>query len=227
MSTLRGATIAVVGFGVAFGFVEAAVVVYLRAAIGAGTVLPTATGATLAAYQSVEVLREIATLVMIATVGWLAGRTGLERLAWVAVVFGTWDVSYYAALHWAIGWPATLDDWDVLFLIPGPWVGPVWAPTVVSVTLVGVGLVAAARCRSGGVRVRPIEAVAGITGGALVIASFLLDSPRVLAGDASPWSGWPLFWAGMALAALAALRSLRRRRAPQPAAPPGSLAPFG
>jgi len=57
---------------------------------------------------------------MIAAVGWIAGRTGLERLAWAAVVFGTWDIVYYAGLRVATGWPTSLDAWDVLFLIPAP-----------------------------------------------------------------------------------------------------------
>ena len=228
MGGVRGVAIAVVAFGVAFGYLEAAVVVYLRAAIGAGTVLPTATGDAYTAYQSVEVLREAATLAMIATVGWLAGRSGLERLAWAAVVFGTWDITYYAGLHWAIGWPSTLEDWDVLFLIPGPWVGPVWAPIVVSLALVVVGLLAGVRFRGGGrVAVGRVEAIAGLSGGLLVIGSFLLDAPRVLAGDANPWMGWPLFWIGMALAATAAFRSLRRGRLPEAIPSPGSLAPFG
>ncbi len=219
---------AVLAFGVAFGVIEASVVVYLRGAVGTGAVLPTATGAGLATYGAIETLREAATLVMIVAVGWLAGRTGLERLAWAAVVFGTWDMTYYAGLRWAIGWPSTLDSWDVLFLIPAPWVGPVWAPIAVSIALVGVGLAAAARYRAGG---RPAvgrpEVLLGLAGGALVVTSFLVDSTRVLGGDAGAWSGWPLFWLGMALAGLAAVRAMRHGATRRVDAASGSLAPFG
>jgi hypothetical protein len=205
---VRTTAVVVLAFGVAFGYLEAAVVVYLRAAIEAGAVVAAQDPDTFGTFEAVEIARELATLVMIAAVGWLAGRTPIERLAWSAVVFGTWDIVYYAGLRWAIGWPASLDTWDVLFLIPGPWVGPVWAPLAVSLALVGVGLAAARRLRAGGrLRLGPPEYAAGLTGGGLVILSFLVDSGRVLDGDLGPWSGWPLFLAGMVVAAAAAIRA--------------------
>lgn len=129
----------VVAFGVAMGYVEAAVVVYLRAAV-TGSVVPAQDPGAFGTFEAVEIARELATLVMIAAVGWLAGRTKLERLAWAAVVFGAWDIVYYLGLRLAIGWPPSLETWDILFLVPAPWVGPVWAPILVSVALVGTGL---------------------------------------------------------------------------------------
>ena len=57
----------------------------------------------------------------------------------VLIVFGAWDLSFYASLKVLIGWPASLMTWDLLFLIPVPWVGPVLAPSIVSITLVPVG----------------------------------------------------------------------------------------
>lgn len=203
--------IAVVAFGIAMGYLEAAVVVYLQAALGlapAGLV-PAHDPAAFRAFEGVEVARELATLVMIATVGWLAGRTGLERLAWAAVVFGAWDIVYYLGLRLAIGWPPSLDTWDVLFLVPMPWVGPVWAPIVVSTALVLVGLAATRRLRAGRpIVVGPLRAIAGLAGGALVILSFLVDSNRVLAGDSAAWTGWPVYWAGMAAATTATMSAL-------------------
>ncbi|HET9458318.1 MAG TPA: hypothetical protein VFO78_13310 [Candidatus Limnocylindrales bacterium] len=219
--TFRSTALVVVAFGVAMGYLEAAVVVYLRSAIESGAATAAMDPATTGTFETLEIAREIATLAMIAAVGWLAGRTGLERLAWSAVVFGTWDLVYYAGLRLAIGWPETLDAWDLLFLIPVPWFGPVWAPILVSTALVLYGLVAARRVRSGlPVEVRWVHVAAALAGAALVILSFLIDSSRVLAGDESAWSGWPLFLAGMGLAAaatVAPLRSVnpdRRRRCP-------------
>lgn len=209
--------LAVVAFGAAMGYLEAAVVVYLRAALellpGA---LPSHDPNTFGTFEAVEIARELATLVMIAAVGWLAGRDRYERLAWASVVFGLWDIVYYAGLRVAIGWPPAFDTWDVLFLIPGPWVGPVWAPIVVSAALVGFGLAAARHLRAG----RPIVAgarriLAAIGGGTLVIASFLVDSNRVLDGDVGAWTGWPLFWAGMAIATVATVGALTGRSAPR------------
>ncbi|NJD27222.1 MAG: hypothetical protein FIA92_02870 [Chloroflexi bacterium] len=205
---IRTTSLVVLAFGVAFGYLEAAVVVYLRAVIETGAVLPAQDPATLGTFEAVEILRELATVAMIATVGWLAGRSRLERLAWSAVVFGTWDIVYYLGLRWTIGWPPALDTWDVLFLIPMAWVGPVWAPMAVSAALIGVGLAAARRLRAGGsLRIGPTEIAGGLVGGALVIVSFLVDSERFLAGDLAPWSGWPLFLGGMVVAGLAAIRA--------------------
>ncbi|MEX1170067.1 MAG: hypothetical protein WEE50_07995 [Chloroflexota bacterium] len=212
-SSFGSTAIAIVVFGVAMGYLEAAVVVYLRSAIETGSVVPAQDTATLGTFEAIEIARELATLVMIAVVGWLAGRTRLERLAWAAVVFGAWDIVYYLGLRVAIGWPPGLETWDVLFLIPTPWVGPVWAPIVVSVVLIAFGLSAARRLRSSGtIAVGPIRAVAALAGGLLVVASFIVDTQRVLAGDASPWTGWLVFWVGMALAVSATVSALVGRR---------------
>jgi hypothetical protein len=212
--SFRSVALAVITFGIAMGYLEGVVVAYLRVAIDAGTATPDFDEAVFRPFEAIEVAREVATLVMIGAVGWLAGRTRLERLAWAAVVFGVWDIVYYVALRLAIGWPASLTDWDVLFLIPDAWVGPVWAPVVVSLALVGFGLAAARRLRLGRtVRVGRRAAGAAVAGGCLVIASFLVDSGRVFAGDQGPWAGWPLFWAGMGLAVAASVAALRDRPA--------------
>jgi len=205
--------VAVLVFGIAMGYFEAAVVVYLRAALGlAGlVVVPVAEPGEFDAYAGIEIARELATLLMIAAVGWLAGRSWLERLAWAAVVFGTWDIVYYAGLRLAIDWPPALDTWDILFLVPMTWVGPVWAPMAVSAALVGFGLAAASRLRAGRSIVIGLPGmIVALAGGSLVILSFLVDAERVLSGDTSPWSAWPLFWLGMVLAGGAAVMALWR-----------------
>ena len=198
----RSTAVATVAFGLGMGYLEAAVVVYLRVAIETGAAVAAHDPVTFGTFEAAELTRELATLVMIVAVGWLAGRSGLERLAWAAVVFGTWDIVYYVGLRLTIGWPPALDAWDILFLIPTPWVGPVWAPIVVSLALIGFGLTAAHRLRSGRpIPLQSIHAMAALAGGGLVIASFLVDTSRVLVGgETSAWTGWPLFWAGMALA---------------------------
>ncbi len=207
----RSTAIVALAYGIAMGYVEAAVVVYLRAAVGLSTsgLIPVDDAAAFGAFSRVEGVRELATLVMIGAVGWLAGRSWLERLAWAAVVFGTWDLVYYLGLWLVIGWPPLPGAWDVLFLSPMPWVAPVWAPVVVSSALVGFGLAGARRLRAG----RPIavgrgRALTALLGGGLVVLSFLVDANRVLAGDSSPWTGWPLFWTGMVLATVASATAL-------------------
>jgi hypothetical protein len=208
-----GTAIAVLAFGIAMGYLEATVVVYLRAALGLDVAvsLPVAEPGAFDAYAGIEIARELATLVMITAVGWLAGRSWLERLAWAAVVFGTWDIVYYVGLWVTIDWPPGLETWDVLFLVPMTWVGPVWAPVATSLALVGFGLAAASRLRAGRSVAMGWRGMAvALAGGGLVILSFLLDADRVLAGDTSSWSAWPLFWLGMATAAAAAAMALWR-----------------
>ena len=202
-----GTAVAVLAFGAAFGYMEATVVVYLRAALGVvpGAVMAHDPG-TFGTFEAVEIARELATLVMITAVGWVAGRTGLERLAWASVVFGTWDIAYYLGLRLVIGWPPFFDTWDVLFLVPTPWFGPVWAPLTVSLALAAAGLGAARRIRAGlPVAVGPWRAAAALTGGALVIVSFMIQ-PDPVASMA--WAAWPVFWIGMALAIVATASAL-------------------
>ncbi len=212
-SSFLATAIVVLAFGIAMGYLEATVVVYLRAALGldAAVPVPVAQPGEFDAYAGIEIARELATLVMIAAVGWLAGRSWLERLAWAAVVFGTWDIVYYAGLWLTIDWPPALDAWDVLFLVPMTWIGPVWAPMAVSTALVGFGLAAAARLRAGReIAIGRRGMVIALAGGGLVILSFLVDADRVVAGDTSPWSAWPLFWLGMVLTAAAAVMAFWR-----------------
>jgi hypothetical protein len=208
----------VLAFGIAFGYVEAAVVVYLRGALGlaSGSVFPLQQASGDAGrLVAIEAGRELATLVMLAAIGVLSGRTRWERLAWAAVAFGAWDIAYYGWLWVFIGWPPSLATWDVLFLLPAPWVGPVWAPIAVSLALVVVGIAAARRLRGGGsLRVGRWQVVAGLTGGVLVIASFLAGAPAAMAGDLPDGYPWPVFVAGMLLAGAAAAAAFGR---PEPA----------
>lgn len=143
-------------FGMAFGFVEAAVVVYLRAASGISPGSPgiTATIASPAgglpptsqvlasmpeSLVTVEKLREAATIVMLASVALLGARTFAGCLALFLWIFATWDIAYYAGLWFTIRWPGSLREFDVLFLIPEPWISQVWFPLAVSaLTLIAV-----------------------------------------------------------------------------------------
>lgn len=116
-------------YAVAMAFVEAAVVVYLRKLYPAADV--TATPLTGFVYRT-EVFREAATIVMLLAVAWLASRRlALKGLAFLWI-FAIWDLFYYLFLKLLIGWPPSLRTLDVLFLIPVPWIAPVWLPIVAS-----------------------------------------------------------------------------------------------
>ena len=200
-------------FAVAMAYLEAAVVVYLQRALGSevGVIFPLRPASETGGLIAIEVGREAATLVIIAAVGLLVGRTRLERMAWGAVVFGAWDIGYYAWLRVFSGWPPSLGTPDLLFLIPVPWVGPVWSPVAVSTALVAVGLAAAWRLRSG----RRLALAgghwgAGLGGGLLVVLSYTLDAGRVLDGGLPGPYPWPVFALGMLLALAAAGHALAR-----------------
>jgi len=122
---LRGKVATLVAFAVSMAFVEATVVVYLREIIGAGPLFPMKE--IPAALLVVEVGREAATIVMLLSVAFLSFRGEARRMGAFLLLFAVWDVFYYLWLHVTIGWPAGVADWDVLFLIPLPWVGPVWS----------------------------------------------------------------------------------------------------
>jgi hypothetical protein len=213
--SFRATAVVVLVFAVAMAYLESAVVVYLTLALGGqvGEIFPLRPAIEAGELVAIEVGREAATLVMIATVGVLVGRTWVERLAWSAVVFGAWDIGYYAWLYVFAGWPASLATTDLLFLIPVPWVGPVWSPVAVSVALVGVGLLAARSERSG----RPLilqrwHWAAGLAAGALVILSWTIDFGSLADGGLPEPYPWPVFVAGMLLALAAAFDVLRGGR---------------
>ncbi len=149
-------------FAVAFGYVEAAVVVYIRAAVG---LLPGYQGTlgdvrrlSAALYRQpvldiqmppaliqVELFREAATIIMLASVAFLVGRTRAERWAAFLWCFALWDVIYYAGLWATVRWPYSLLAPDVLFLIPVPWLAQVWFPIAVSGLSMAAVLAANAR----------------------------------------------------------------------------------
>ncbi len=183
--SFRTTAVVVLAYAVAMAYLESAVVVYLQLALGGqvGAIFPLRPAIEAGDLVAIEVGREAATLVMIAAVGTLAGRTWVERLAWSAVVFGAWDIGYYAWLNVFSGWPPSLGTTDLLFLIPVPWVGPVWSPVLVSLALVGVGLAAARTVRSGRrLALSRWHWVAGLAGGIVVVLSWTIDAGRLVGG---------------------------------------------
>lgn len=135
-------------FTVAMAYVESAVVVYLRQVYGITDLLRD-TPVRPDWLTPIELGREIATLVMLFTAGWLAGRTHAARWGLFLYAWGMWDILYYVWLRVFIGWPASLGDWDLLFLIPLPWWGPVWAPMLAAALMMGVGVRMARRSEEG------------------------------------------------------------------------------
>src|SRR6266850_4253914 len=132
----------VVTYAAAMAWVESAVVFYLRTMIDRiephqQNPLPMIGG-----LGPAELVREAATMIMLLTVGILAGRNWRSRLGYSAIAFGVWDIFYYVFLRVLCGWPHSLFDWDILFLLPLPWWGPVWAPMAIALLMIAWGTLA-------------------------------------------------------------------------------------
>ena len=126
----------------AFGWIEGSVVVYLRQVYDqqAGPHAPMFPVVFLSdLFTRVEVVREACTLVVLAAASWLADRRWAGRIGSFLLLFGIWDLTYYGVLKLVLGWPPSLATWDILFLIPLPWIAPVWAPATVAAIFVGAG----------------------------------------------------------------------------------------
>ena len=160
-------------FGMAFGVIEGAVVVYLRRiAYPDGFAFPLKDIPP--DLLRVELIREAATLVLLVAVARLAAKGGLRRFAVFAFCFGVWDLAYYVVLKALLDWPAHILDWDILFLIPLPWTAPVLAPVLVSVALIGAGV---AILLNPDLRVRRVDWIVESVAGLVIIATFLWNVP--------------------------------------------------
>lgn len=130
-------------FGIAMGYLEGVVVVYLHEGLQVPSALPIAAvvKAMTERYLHIETGREVATIVMLAAVALLASASWRERAVAFLWAFAFWDLFYYVALYLLLRWPPTLTTMDVLFLIPVPWLAPVWVPLGISTaTIVAIGV---------------------------------------------------------------------------------------
>ena len=176
MGQAQKGLIAVGLFAIAMAYVESAVVVYLRALYGIDHLLQDLPRLP-DQFTLIEIGRETSTLVMLVIIGWIAGRRRQDRIGYAVFAFGLWDIFYYVWLVIFIGWPTTLLDWDVLFLIPLPWWGPVLAPILIALLMVAGGGVAVFKSERGEVlRFTLVESsVAGVST-LLVLYVFMLDA---------------------------------------------------
>lgn len=132
----------VVIYAAAMAWVESAVVFYLRSMMNRIEPYQPNPLPMIGGFAVVELPREFATLVMLFAVGVLAGRTWRARFGYALIAFGVWDIFYYVFLKVICGWPNTLLDWDILFLLPLPWWGPVLAPIMISALMILWGTLA-------------------------------------------------------------------------------------
>ena len=184
-------------WGAVFGYLEAAVVVYMREIYyPEGFTFPLVLITD--PIMLTEVLREAATLLIMWATVCLAYQRLQSRFAAFFVLFGVWDIFYYLFLKLLLDWPESLGTWDILFLIPAPWVGPVWAPILVSVGLIYAGTAILIRNHKNYFlhldrRFILLELFAAL----LIIISFIIPGLSVFEQSLPSHFPWHLFLAGL------------------------------
>ena len=132
-------------FGISMAHLEGVVVVYLRKALG---MLDSESNKESVEkfprrYLNIEMTREAATIIMLVVIAYLTGGSWIEKGVFFLWTFAFWDLFYYLSLYILIKWPPTLTTIDVLFLIPKPWIAPVWLPVSISgLTILVIALLA-------------------------------------------------------------------------------------
>lgn len=200
----------VVAFAIGMAWVEAATVYYLRLLVDRIEPYQPNPLPIHGAIGGVELVREAATLVMLLTLGAVAARTWQKRLAYSAIAFGIWDIFYYLFLRAMSGWPRSVFDWDVLFLLPLPWWGPVLAPVSIALLMIVWGTLATQL--DDGVADAPANAASwglSLLGAVLALYVFMsdslhlvhrgLDATRLMLPERFNWS---LFAVALALMAM-------------------------
>jgi len=186
-------------FALAMAYLEATVVVYLRELFyPAGFSFPLKEIPQ--KIYLIELGREVATMIMLVTVGWLSARNFLTRFAGFMLAFGIWDIFYYIFLKLTINWPVDLLEWDVLFLIPLPWLGPVLAPILVSCCLMGAGVMIW-WLEANGIKleISKWEWSVFILSGLIIIISFLTNTKVLLEKVIPHHFFWEIFFVGLLL----------------------------
>lgn len=162
-------------FSIAMGYLETAVVVYVRKLYyPEGFAFPLVPVSPDIAIT--EFWREAATLIMLLGVGVMAGKNAVQRFVFFLYAFAIWDIFYYVFLYVLLGWPESLFTWDILFIIPVPWVGPVICPVLVSLTMIGLMISTIhwqLKGKSG--KLSMMEGIILLAGSAIIITSFVWD----------------------------------------------------
>jgi hypothetical protein len=205
-STNRSHLVWIVVFGIAFAFVESSVVVYLRALYYPGgfsfplKLMP-------AAHTVVELCREIATMIMLVAAGWMAGKSRWSRFSYFMIVFAVWDIFYYVWLKVLLDWPTSIFDWDILFLIPVPWVGPVIAPCLISLLMIIAGILIISKEEKSSFHPPASSWIAGGAGTLALLYSFVHDTNATLNLQLPKPYRYEILIAGLILCSWGLLRS--------------------
>jgi hypothetical protein len=186
-------------FGIAFAYIEAAVVAYLRTIYYPGgfhfpLVMHYDRNLT------IEFFREFATLAILVSSSWLLSRKFWEGFGYFLIIFGVWDIFYYVWLKVIINWPASVFDPDILFLIPVPWIGPVLSAILISLAMIVIGIDILKLFEKGcDVKPQLLHWAAVIIGSTLILYSFMSDFGAAFHQQYPQPYKWYLLTAGIIL----------------------------
>ncbi len=168
-------------FAISMAALESAVVVYLRA-LFYGEKMDLFPLQPLSEHLLwVELFREAATIIMLLAVAVLIGKNTWSRMGYFLALFGIWDIFYYVFLFLFIQWPQSILSWDILFLIPLPWFGPVLAPCLISLVFIGLGLITSHHEEKGAhLRIRFEEWTGMILACFIMLYTFMEESIRMV-----------------------------------------------
>lgn len=167
-------------FAVAFGYLEADAVVYLRYLYYPGIVSLFPLRIMDTEILQFEAYRELATIIILSMIAFLSSKKRWEVPFLFLLIFGIWDIFYYVSLYFMIHWPPSIFSFDILFLIPVLWMGPVLCPVLTSLVLIGGSLFI---LRNGYKRISWINIISASTGIILILWSFLSIPVRLLQGN--------------------------------------------
>ena len=167
-------------FSIAMGALEGIVVIYLRQIY-----YPKGFDFPLVLFPPrmffIEEIREASTILMLLCIGIIAGENFYERFSYFLYAFAVWDISYYAWLKIFLNWPPSLLTWDILFLIPVPWVGPVLAPIICSLTMILIAFSIVGLQQKGyTLTIRLSEYMLGIVGAFIIFLTFIWDYSKII-----------------------------------------------
>jgi hypothetical protein len=186
-------------FAAAMAYLESAIVVYLREIY-----YPGGFQFPLKIIQNriavIEIGREAATVIMLWFITRMATDKFKNQFALFIYAFGIWDIFYYLWLKIFIGWPAYFMEWDILFLIPLPWIGPWLAPVIVSIGFIASGvLVLKYSEKFPSSLFTWKEWIFMSIAAGIIIGSFLWETGEVLQGSVPDYYPWWLFFLGYIL----------------------------
>lgn len=217
-------------FGIAMGIMEAVIVVYLRElffphGFGFPMTIPDNELILVA-----ELAREVTTIVMLIALAWAVSRSYPGRFAWFLFAFAVWDIIYYIGLKIFLDWPESLFTWDILFLIPVTWVGPVMAPVLCSLLMIILAF-AFLKTEDSGKRVQKMDWALIWLGAVIIFITFIQDFGLLIISNGlttnifnlsesreyqnlvstyvPEYFNWPLFLAGIVLISIAIIRIFR------------------